>query len=227
MANMVAYSKTFCLFLLNEVSGCFSLNLYRYIILNMKTLVTQLYPTLCDPMDCSLHGILQPRILEWVTISFSRGIFSTQGLNWGLLRCRQILYCLSLQGSLIHNITTQKGQSGRHPHCKEHSFCWYLWAKILLITTRKIYCYYIQLQVLPILSMCIRESRISEHLQGAQRDHDDSQLQAAVRLSCGSQFPQADDREEAKGKHPDSLLSLLEVSSHSSLDPSCSAGVED
>ena len=40
--------------------------------------VTQLCPTLFDPMDCSLtgfsiHGILQARILEWVTISFSRG----------------------------------------------------------------------------------------------------------------------------------------------------------
>ena len=33
---------------------------------------------LCDPMDCSLpgssvHGILQARIPEWVTITFSRG----------------------------------------------------------------------------------------------------------------------------------------------------------
>ena len=42
--------------------------------------VTQPCPTLCDPMDCSLpvfsvHGILQARILEWVTISFSRGSF--------------------------------------------------------------------------------------------------------------------------------------------------------
>ena len=41
-------------------------------------LVAQLYPTLCDPMDCSLpgssvHGILQARILEWIVISFSRG----------------------------------------------------------------------------------------------------------------------------------------------------------
>ena len=40
--------------------------------------VTQLCPTLCDPMDCSLpgssiHGILQARVLEWVAISFSRG----------------------------------------------------------------------------------------------------------------------------------------------------------
>ena len=34
----------------------------------------------CDPMDCSppgssVHGILQARILEWVTISSSRGSF--------------------------------------------------------------------------------------------------------------------------------------------------------
>ena len=41
-------------------------------------LVSQLCPTLCDPMDCSppvssVHGILQARILEWVAISFSRG----------------------------------------------------------------------------------------------------------------------------------------------------------
>ena len=37
----------------------------------------------CNPMDCSLqgssvHGILQARILKWLAISFSRGIFPTQ-----------------------------------------------------------------------------------------------------------------------------------------------------
>ena len=42
----------------------------------VKVLVTQLYLTLCNPMDCSppgssVHGILQARILEWVAISFS------------------------------------------------------------------------------------------------------------------------------------------------------------
>ena len=35
-------------------------------------------PTLCDPTSCSLlrssvHGIFQPRELEWIAISFSRG----------------------------------------------------------------------------------------------------------------------------------------------------------
>jgi len=44
-------------------------------------------------------GILQARILEWVAMLFSRGIFPTQGLNPGLPCCRQILYCLSHQGS--------------------------------------------------------------------------------------------------------------------------------
>ena len=29
--------------------------------------------TLCDPRDCTVHGILQARILEWVGFPFSRG----------------------------------------------------------------------------------------------------------------------------------------------------------
>ena len=32
----------------------------------MKVLVAQSYPTLCDHMDCTVHGILQARILKWV-----------------------------------------------------------------------------------------------------------------------------------------------------------------
>ena len=50
-----------------------------------------------------LHGILHPRILEWVAIPFSRGsswsLIDSWESNTGLLHCRQILYCLSHQGS--------------------------------------------------------------------------------------------------------------------------------
>ena len=58
--------------------------------------VAQSCPTLCDPVDwnlpsSSIYGILQARILEWVAISFSRGIFPTQGLNPGLPHCGQML----------------------------------------------------------------------------------------------------------------------------------------
>jgi len=35
--------------------------------------VTQSCPTLCDPMDYTVHGILQARILEWLAFPFCRG----------------------------------------------------------------------------------------------------------------------------------------------------------
>ena len=42
--------------------------------------VTQSCLTLCDHMNCIVHGILQDRILEWVTFPFSRG--SSQSRDW-------------------------------------------------------------------------------------------------------------------------------------------------
>ena len=58
----------------------------------MKVKVTQSCPTLCDPMDYRVLGILQARILEWVAFPFSRG--SSQPKD-----CRWILYQLSHKGS--------------------------------------------------------------------------------------------------------------------------------
>ena len=77
---------------------------------NVNVLVSQLCPTLCDPMDCSPPGssvraFLQAGILEWVAIPFSRGISRTQGSSPGLQHCRQILYRLNHQGygtSTVH-----------------------------------------------------------------------------------------------------------------------------
>ena len=42
----------------------------------------QSYPTLWDTMDYTVHGILQARVLEWVTFPFSRG-FPNLGLKPG------------------------------------------------------------------------------------------------------------------------------------------------
>ena len=39
----------------------------------MKVKVAQSSLTLCNPMDYTVHGILQARILEWVNFSLSRG----------------------------------------------------------------------------------------------------------------------------------------------------------
>ena len=63
---------------------------------------------LYNPMDCSppgssVHGVLQTRILVWVAISFSRGIFPTQEWNLGFLHCRQILWPSEPSGKpLLH-----------------------------------------------------------------------------------------------------------------------------
>ena len=59
--------------------------------------------TLCNSIDyspsgSSVHGIFQAKILEWVVISFFRGIFPTRGLNLSLLHWRKIPYQLSHQG---------------------------------------------------------------------------------------------------------------------------------
>ena len=41
--------------------------------LKVKVKVAQSCRILCDPMDYTVHGILQARILEWVAFSCSRG----------------------------------------------------------------------------------------------------------------------------------------------------------
>ena len=68
------------------------------LIILLFCLVTQSCLTLATPWTVACQaplsmGILQARILEWVALL--QGIFPTQGSNWGLLYCRQILYCLS------------------------------------------------------------------------------------------------------------------------------------
>ena len=79
--------------------------------------VSQSCLTLCDPTDssppgCSVHGISQARLLQWAAISFSRGIFLTQGSNLQvlcLLLCQGVFFtseppgkpwCLSLNINL-------------------------------------------------------------------------------------------------------------------------------
>ena len=51
-------------------------------------------PSLCDPMDCTVHGILQARILEWVAFPFSRG--SSLGKNTGV-GCHFLLQCMQVK----------------------------------------------------------------------------------------------------------------------------------
>ena len=68
-----------------------------------EVLVAQSCLTPCNPMDCSPPGSSVHEIpgkntrVGWH--SLLQGTFPTQGSNLSLLHCRQILYCLSHQGS--------------------------------------------------------------------------------------------------------------------------------
>ena len=64
-------------------------------IIKVKVKVTQSCSTVCNPMDYTVHGILQARILGWGSLSLLQGIFPTQGSNPGFPHCRRILYQLS------------------------------------------------------------------------------------------------------------------------------------
>ena len=68
-------------------------------------LVAKLCPSVCDPMDCrppgsSVHGISQARILEWVTMSFSRGSSWPRDGTHVFCIGRQILYCWATKEAL-------------------------------------------------------------------------------------------------------------------------------
>ena len=47
--------------------------LYSSFSIILRVKVTQLCLTFCDPMDYTVDGILQDRILEWGAFPFSRG----------------------------------------------------------------------------------------------------------------------------------------------------------
>ena len=64
-----------------EWEGCvtlYDINKASVCVCVCVCVVAQLFPTLCDSMDCSLpgssvHGIFWARILDWVAITFFRG----------------------------------------------------------------------------------------------------------------------------------------------------------
>ena len=75
-------SCTFCSLWLWQVNLSTKMGILLVLV---KVKVTQSHPTLCDPMDYTVHGILQVRILEWVAFPFSRG--SSQPRDWTQISC--------------------------------------------------------------------------------------------------------------------------------------------
>ena len=102
---------------------CFQIALY-YIALLFPSFSRHPHPDSATSWTVALqaplvHGIFQARILEWVSHFLPHGIFLTQRLNLGLQHCRQILYCLSHQGSpnnAHQRCLKPSGDSNQDPH---------------------------------------------------------------------------------------------------------------
>jgi len=76
------------------------------IFMKSESEVVQLFPTLCNPMGCSLQsspilGIFQARILEWVAFSFSKGSSQPRDWTWVSHIAGRRFYHLTHQGSIF------------------------------------------------------------------------------------------------------------------------------
>ena len=81
-------------------SGIYHVNFYMQNNFDLKKMkVTQLCPTFCNPMDSTVHGILQARTLEWVAVPFSRGSSQPRDRTQVYVIAGGFLYQLSYQGS--------------------------------------------------------------------------------------------------------------------------------
>ena len=81
----------------------------------VKVKVAQSCPTLCNPMDYTVHEILQARILEWVAYPFSRG--SSQPRDWSQVsRIAGRLFTSEPQGT-----SNVREETGKTANCKQGS----------------------------------------------------------------------------------------------------------
>ena len=115
---------------------------FPHIHFKVKVKVSQSCLTLCDPMDYTVHGILQAGV---GSPSLLQGIFPTQGSNPGVPHCRKIFLPAEPQGKpqntgmgslsllqqifpiqelnwgLLHWILYQLRSQGSHGHFKNLS----------------------------------------------------------------------------------------------------------
>ena len=75
--------------------------------LQVKVKVIQSCLTLCNPMDYTVHEILQARILEWVAFPFSSG--SSRHTNWTRVSC--------IVGWFFTNWAIREAERSAYPTC--------------------------------------------------------------------------------------------------------------
>ena len=83
-----------------------------------KVKIAQLCLTLCNPMNCTVHGIPTGQNTGVGSLFLLQGVFPIQESNPGLSHCRQILYQLSpeekkgsLKGAQVYEVLLSEAGS--------------------------------------------------------------------------------------------------------------------
>ena len=95
-----------------------NLKIESKIVKQLKVLVIQLCPALCDAVDCNCQAPLSMEFPGKNTgvgfHSLLQGLFSTQESNPGVLHCKRVLYCIATRKALVKHILWAK--LCPHPH---------------------------------------------------------------------------------------------------------------
>ena len=77
--------ESICVLWEKNMMGPFLLLIYSTLNDSLKVKIVQPCMALCNPMNYTVHGIIQARILEWAAFPFSRG--SSQPRAWTQVSC--------------------------------------------------------------------------------------------------------------------------------------------
>ena len=97
-----------------NITFCWSM-LHNGTVSGSEVKVAQSCPTLCYPMDYTVHGIMQARIMEWVAIPFSRG--SSQPRDWTQVSHVTGRFFTSWATTEAHGLQTPRKKLSRKLEC--------------------------------------------------------------------------------------------------------------
>ena len=104
--------------------------------MKMKVKVRQSCPTPCNPMDYTVHEILQARILEWVAFPFSRGSSQPRNqtgisciageffTNWAIKEALNFIYICNILFNILFHYGLSQGFA-HNPLCYTVGHCLY------------------------------------------------------------------------------------------------------
>ena len=116
--NKFCWVKMNCQVLVNDEKALgndvYIVKIFFASTITLSVKVAKLCPTLCNPMDYTVHGILQARVLEWVAFPFSGGSSQPRNQTQVSLTAGRFFTNYTVRGATItshYSITSKQDRS--------------------------------------------------------------------------------------------------------------------